>query len=77
MQGIGREVALLFSKEGAKVVISECVLFISPKTMLVLKIALTALTPSVLNLWMQKSKLKVEIVCPLQVTLEPMISQRK
>ena len=26
MQGIGRAVALLFSKEGAKVVINECVL---------------------------------------------------
>jgi NAD(P)-dependent dehydrogenase (short-subunit alcohol dehydrogenase family) len=28
MQGIGRATALLFSKEGAKVVISECVLAI-------------------------------------------------
>jgi hypothetical protein len=36
LQGIGRAVALLFSKEGAKVVISECVLSVSPKYMLVL-----------------------------------------
>lgn len=38
LQGIGRAVALLFSKEGAKVVISECVLSVSPKNMLVMRL---------------------------------------